>query len=154
MELKDKGYHFPCVLDRHVFLATMLNFWPGPIIAILIYIPYTVIEKKEKSQSAEAELNALYIWYSSFTEKNSSHSPACSEKRLMFSCEINFYKNGKILFTSRLFFVKMNSKTKQTNTKKHKERREGMYLNKVMRISHKTTCFHVLSIIYGWDILN
>lgn len=32
----------------------------------------------------------------------------------MFSCEINFYKNGKILFTSRLFFVKMNSKTKQT----------------------------------------
>lgn len=71
------------------------------------------------------------------------------KKRLTFNCEINFYKNGKILFTSRLFFVKMNSKSKQTNTKKHKERREGMYLNKVIRISHKTTCFHVLSIIYG-----
>ena len=66
MELKDNGYHFPCVLDRHVFLATMLNFWPGPIIAILIYIPYTEIEKKEKSQSAEAGINALCIWYISF----------------------------------------------------------------------------------------
>lgn len=44
----------------------------------------------------------------------------------MFSCEINFYKNGKILFTSRLFFVKMNSKTKQTNKKAQGEKRRSV----------------------------
>lgn len=60
----------------------------------------------------------------SSTEKNSSHSPAFSEKRLMFSCEINFYKNCKILFTSRLFFVKLNVKTKQTQKITRREEKE------------------------------
>lgn len=66
MDFKDKGYRLPRVLDRHVFLATTLNFCPGPITPVLIYISYREIEKKEKSQSAEAGINALCIQYSSF----------------------------------------------------------------------------------------
>lgn len=85
MEFKDKGYHLPCVLDRHVFLATNLNFCRDPVTAILIYISYSERENKEKSQSAQAGINAFSkIQVIHSIEKNSGSSPVGSEEKISF----------------------------------------------------------------------
>lgn len=127
MELKDKGYHFPCVLDRHVFLATMSNFWPGPIMAILIYIPYTEIEKKEKSQSAEAGRNALCIWYSSFIYWKkilaihllAAKKDLCSVVKLISTKMARFFSLADCSLLR--WIVKLNKQTQKSTRRKEKE---------------------------------
>lgn len=51
-------------------LADTLNFCLGPITTILICISYREIGKKAKSQSTEAGIHALCIWYCSFFPLN------------------------------------------------------------------------------------
>lgn len=127
MELKDKSYHFPCVLDRCVFLATALNFWPGPIIAILIYVSYTEIEKKEKSQSTEAGINALCIWYSSFIHWKkiiaihllAVKKDLCSVVKLISTKIARFFSLADCSLLS--WIAKLNKQTQKITRREEKE---------------------------------
>lgn len=124
MEFKDKGYHFPHVLDRHVLLANTLNFCPGPITVFLIYISYREIAKKEKSQSAEMGINALWVWYSSFIPlKQILAAYQFAVKKDFFSVvKLISIKMARLFpLADYLLFVKMNHKIKQ-NLKKGRKK--------------------------------